>query len=270
MKPTAKQTAFKYALYMLAACMMTGGCKNPDNKNQSVGTNKITVVSDGKVTELDDSNFDHFIKTGFVLVKFGATYCGPCRALSPLYSDIAARHREIKCAEIDIEASKNTAKKYDIHIVPTIVAFIDGKEVGRYGGGNRQELENYIQSSFSGNPGENKSVKTFVGTVRDHSVEEPADTVGYFNTTGHRITITDADGDKYWIYLFDKEYNEKFQYMKPGAKIIVNYREDIPTPEEWKQEAGIQLTPQEIGGPAVPGKSYSKSVCDSMSCGITM
>ena len=62
------------------------------------------------------------------VLKFSATWCGPCKVLATTLKDAA----EIK--SIDVEQDQETARKYNIRSVPTLVFLRNGKEVLRVSG----------------------------------------------------------------------------------------------------------------------------------------
>ena len=60
--------------------------------------------------------------------KFGATWCGPCRALAPILSEIKSQ------SEYDVDDEFEEATKYEIRSVPTVIIIKDGVEVNRITG----------------------------------------------------------------------------------------------------------------------------------------
>lgn len=62
------------------------------------------------------------------VLKFSATWCGPCRVLAQTLKDVEG------ITNIDIEKDQETARKYGIRSVPTLVFLKDGKEVHRQSG----------------------------------------------------------------------------------------------------------------------------------------
>ena len=66
------------------------------------------------------------------LLKFSATWCGPCKSLSGIMKNVDLKDVELK--EIDIDENLDMAKQYNIRGVPTLVLLNDGVEVGRKSG----------------------------------------------------------------------------------------------------------------------------------------
>ena len=64
-----------------------------------------------------------------VLLDFYATWCGPCRLVSPLVDEIAEEHPEFTVGKIDVDAEGELAQQFGIVSIPTIVAMKDGKIV---------------------------------------------------------------------------------------------------------------------------------------------
>ncbi|GAA1340126.1 thioredoxin [Saccharothrix algeriensis] len=65
-----------------------------------------------------------------VLVQFWATWCGPCKMVSPVLEEIAAENTDkIKIVKVDIDAEPSVARDYQIMSVPTMILFQGGKPV---------------------------------------------------------------------------------------------------------------------------------------------
>ncbi len=64
-----------------------------------------------------------------VLLDFYATWCGPCRMVSPLVDEIAEEHPEFTVGKIDVDAEGELAQQFGIVSIPTLIAMKDGKVV---------------------------------------------------------------------------------------------------------------------------------------------
>ena len=81
------------------------------------------------VLNVTKDNFEqevmHSDKT--VLVDFFATWCGPCRMVSPIVDEIAEEHPEFKIVKVDVDAEPELAQKFGVMSIPTLVVIKDGK-----------------------------------------------------------------------------------------------------------------------------------------------
>ena len=86
----------------------------------------VLEVTDGNFqTEVVDSKIP-------VVVDFFATWCGPCKVLSPVIEEVSKDYAgKVKVVKMDVDKSNETAVKFSIMSVPTVVFFKGGKEVGR-------------------------------------------------------------------------------------------------------------------------------------------
>jgi thioredoxin 1 len=102
------------------------------------------------IVTLTDDNFQQTITKGVTLVDFYATWCGPCRMITPIVEMLADRlEGKARIAKLDIDESQQTTASLQITSVPTLILFKDGKEVKRVVGVKDFDyLFNLIQSSL--------------------------------------------------------------------------------------------------------------------------
>ncbi len=87
-----------------------------------------------KLLYLSDANFSSEILQSVqpALVDFYADWCGPCRALAPIVEEIAQElSGRLKVAKLDVDQNQETALKYGVQSIPTLIIFKGGQEVDR-------------------------------------------------------------------------------------------------------------------------------------------
>ena len=83
------------------------------------------------IVNIDDGQFEKEVMEAdqLVMVDFWAEWCGPCRALGPKLEEIANEKDNVKVVKINIDQNKETAQKFGIRSIPTMILFKGGKDV---------------------------------------------------------------------------------------------------------------------------------------------
>ena len=95
-----------------------------------------TIKGDIKMELLhvNDKNFEEKVLNAknVVLVDFFATWCGPCQMLGPVLESVQEEVGEkAQIIKLDVDEAMNTARRFGVMSVPTMIVFKDGKEVQR-------------------------------------------------------------------------------------------------------------------------------------------
>ena len=102
------------------------------------------------VTELNSSNFEETISSQSpTLVDFWAEWCGPCRAMHPVFTRMAKKFKNIRFARLNIDQNQEIATKYGIQSIPIFIMFKNGKPVDKVIGAVGEPGINLIAQKFS-------------------------------------------------------------------------------------------------------------------------
>lgn len=87
------------------------------------------------VIELNKENFNEIINTEkTILIDFFATWCGPCRMVSPIVDEIAEEHPEFVVAKVDVDQNPELAAQFKVMSIPTLVVIKDKKVINQSAG----------------------------------------------------------------------------------------------------------------------------------------
>jgi len=109
-------------------------------------------MSDNIINVTDDSFENDVLKaSGAVLVDFWAPWCGPCKQIAPILTEIAADMGDkITIAKVDIDDNPNTPGKYGVRGIPTLMIFSDGNVQGtKVGAVTKGKLVDFINEHLA-------------------------------------------------------------------------------------------------------------------------
>ena len=102
-------------------------------------------------TEIKQENFQSFVAQDKpVLVDFWATWCGPCRMLSPVVEEVSQAHADtLAVGKVNVDECPELAQQFGVMSIPTLILFKDGEIVDkRIGYQPKDELEEMLKQAF--------------------------------------------------------------------------------------------------------------------------
>lgn len=79
------------------------------------------------VNEILENDFKEKVANGKVLIDCFATWCGPCRMLSPIIDELAGEVSDYSFYKLDVDKNENVAREYGIMSIPTLLIFENGE-----------------------------------------------------------------------------------------------------------------------------------------------
>ncbi|WP_075982504.1 thioredoxin [Bacillus massilinigeriensis] len=84
------------------------------------------------ISNVTDQTFDAETSSGLVLVDFWAPWCGPCKMIAPVLEEIDAEMGEkLRIVKLDVDENQETAAKFGVMSIPTLLVFKDGEVVDK-------------------------------------------------------------------------------------------------------------------------------------------
>jgi len=124
MKTSHKIAGLTVMVLALACYVMGGGTGSAAKMNRS--TPNVTHIGQGEFTN------EVGLSQQPVVVDFYATWCGPCRVLSPMLEKLAPGYtNRIKFVKVNVDESPDIAQKYQIEGMPTLLFFNKGEVTDR-------------------------------------------------------------------------------------------------------------------------------------------
>lgn len=106
----------------------------------------------GKLPDVTDTNFQsEVLDSGEpVLVDFWAPWCGPCRVVHPILEEMAGEREDVRIVSLNIDDNQQTAARYDVLSIPTLILFKDGAEAKRIIGARpKRSLEAELEPALA-------------------------------------------------------------------------------------------------------------------------
>lgn len=98
------------------------------------------------VKEINEKDFSEVITGDKVFVDCYATWCGPCKMLSPIVDSISEDFKDVEFYKLDVDEAQNIASEYGIMSIPTLLIFEKGELRNKaVGFKSREELEELLR-----------------------------------------------------------------------------------------------------------------------------
>lgn len=81
--------------------------------------------------KIKDSDVENILSEKPIIIKAGAEWCGPCKAIKPTLEEVEKEFPDILFCEIDVDEAVDFSEKYKLRSVPTLLFFKEAKEVDR-------------------------------------------------------------------------------------------------------------------------------------------
>lgn len=102
------------------------------------------------IVQISDASFEQDVlkASGPVLVDFWAEWCGPCKRIAPVLEELADDYAgKLTIAKLNIDSNIETAPKYGVRGIPTLIIFKNGEVAGtKVGAFSRTQLAAFIDS----------------------------------------------------------------------------------------------------------------------------
>ncbi|UFT97974.1 thioredoxin [Radiobacillus kanasensis] len=84
------------------------------------------------IVKASDATFNEETGQGLVLADFWATWCGPCKMIAPVLEEIDGEMSDkLKIVKLDVDENQDTASKFGVMSIPTLLLFKDGEVVDK-------------------------------------------------------------------------------------------------------------------------------------------
>ncbi|MEI6896284.1 MAG: thioredoxin TrxA [Psychromonas sp.] len=105
-----------------------------------------------KIVTLNDASFDDDVvnASGPVLVDFWAEWCGPCKMIAPILTEIATEYAgKVTIGKLNIDENSATPPKFGIRGIPTLLLFKDGKVAAtKVGALSKTQLVEFLDANI--------------------------------------------------------------------------------------------------------------------------
>ncbi|CAD6271797.1 unnamed protein product [Miscanthus lutarioriparius] len=137
--PLAAAIYWPHLSYSASPALSSSTSAVDDEEHLDYSSGKVTIIPDLKCWEQKLEEANELGQT--VVVKFSATWCGPCRNAAPVYAELSLKHSDLVFVSIDVDELPELVTQFDVRATPTFIFMRDKKEIDKLVGGNQEDLQ---------------------------------------------------------------------------------------------------------------------------------
>ena len=85
------------------------------------------------------------VQNQLVVVDFYATWCGPCKTISPFVEQLSQKYTTVKFIKVDVDRNPDAAQQANVEAMPTFAFYVNGKLVDSFQGADKNGLEQRVK-----------------------------------------------------------------------------------------------------------------------------
>lgn len=100
--------------------------------------------------DINEGTFEDAVKDGITVVDFWATWCGPCKMLTPILEELDAEMEDVKFIKIDADENATLAGRLGISSIPSVFVFKNGEIIAKQVGAKPKIfMRKFIEDAIS-------------------------------------------------------------------------------------------------------------------------